>query len=195
MKTSKLFFLMFMIVINSKLSAQDGSQYVGQIAWVSFTFVPTGWAECNGALLPIQQNTALFALLGTQYGGNGTTNFALPDLRGRTLIGSGDGPGLTPQSNGEMTGENQTTLNILNLPSHNHSVKAVKAVGNKNMPGGNLPANTGDEDQEYSTATPDTTFSAQAIQPSGSGQAHNNMQPYGTLKCIIALNGVFPQRP
>lgn len=187
--------LLFILTINSKAYSQDGEQYLGQIVWVPYNFAPAGWLPCNGQLLPIQQYSALFSLLGTQYGGNGTSNFALPDLQGRTLIGSGSGPGLTAQNNGEKSGVPTVTLNTSQLPAHNHNMNAVSSAGNQNLPIGNLPANTGVADAEYSTVAANTTMNPLMIQIAGQNQPHNNMQPYLGMKCIIAMQGVYPPRP
>lgn len=195
MKKTILMAAMFALTINSKTYAQDGSQYLGQLAWVTFNYTPAGWLPCNGQLLPIAQYSALFSLLGTQYGGNGSSNFALPDLQGRTIIGSGSGPGLTSYVNGEKSGQATVTLDTSQLPAHNHTVNAVTLAGNQNLPGGNLPANTGAADTEYSTGAADTNMSPLMIQPVGQSQPHDNMQPYIGMKCIIATQGVYPQRP
>ncbi|KFC19011.1 Microcystin-dependent protein [Epilithonimonas lactis] len=195
MRTIKLLTLTLILTISSKLAAQADTPYVGQILWVPYNFTPSGWAECNGALLPISGNEVLYSLLGTQYGGNGMQTFGLPDLRGRAIIGSGAGTGLTPRFNGEMIGTPTVTLTSSQIPQHTHNINTVTTPGNQNLPIGNLPANTGSADPEYSNQTPDVTLNAQMIQPAGQNLPHNNMQPYTTLKCIISLYGVYPSRP
>ena len=186
----KISTLVFLLMISLKLSGQGDSPFIGQIMWVPYNFAPKNWAPCDGQILPISQNTALFSLLGTQFGGNGQSTFALPDMRGRTMMGDSDSYPL-----GTMNGETNVTLLTSEMPSHTHTVNAVKVEGNMNLPTGNFAADTKTGDPEYSDATANTTMSPTMITPSGGGQPHNNMQPYGTLKCIIALQGVYPQRP
>lgn len=168
--------------------------FIGQIAFVPYNFAPRGWAECNGQLLSIAQNTALFSLLGTTYGGNGTTNFALPDMRGRMLIHNGQGAGLSPRQLGQTGGSENVTLTQNQMPVHNHTVNAVSTDGDDASPTGNLPANTKTLDKEYSTANANTTMKGTMVNSAGGGQPHENMSPFLTMKCIIALQGVFPTR-
>ncbi|WP_347218398.1 tail fiber protein [Chryseobacterium sp.] len=180
-------------VLSSTLKAQGSEPFLGQIAFVPYTFAPNGWAECNGQILPIAQNQALFSLLGTTYGGNGTTTFALPDMRGRVLIHSGQSASSgTTYTLGEVGGVEGVTLTVTQMPAHSHSVNAVIAEGNQNVPTGSLPANTKVLDKEYSDATADTTMKSSMISNTGGNQPHENRQPFLTLKCIIALNGIFP---
>lgn len=183
---------LFLSVSNLKAQAEP---YLGQIAFVAFTFAPKGWADCDGQIMSIAQNTALFSLLGTTYGGNGQTTFALPDMRGRVLIDDGQGPGLSVYSSGQMGGEENHTLTSSEMPAHTHTVNAVTAEGNQNIPTTSLPANTKALDKEYSDASPDTQMALNMISPAGGSQPHNNMQPSLTLKCIIALQGIYPSRP
>lgn len=177
-------------MLSLKLSGQGSDYYLGQIMWVPYNFAPKGWAACEGQLLGIAQNTALFSLLGTQFGGNGTTNFALPDMRGRTMMGDSNSYPV-----GTINGETNVTLLTTEMPTHTHSVNAVNVEGNMNLPIGNFPADTKTGDPEYSDATANSTMSPLMISAVGGNQPHNNMQPYNTLKCIIALQGVYPQRP
>jgi microcystin-dependent protein len=165
--------------------------YVGQIIAVGFNFAPNGWAECNGQLISIAQNTALFSLLGTTYGGNGTTNFALPDLRGRMLVGKGIGPGLAPVDQGEAGGSVQTTILTNNLPAHSHQIRANTDAGTTSTTTNNVLANTLDSDREYSTTSNVNMTSTAAV---GSNVPIDNMQPYTGLKYIIATQGIFPPR-
>jgi len=190
MKKIKIKILVFLLILSLKLSAQGSDPFVGQIMWVPYNFAPKGWAECKGQILPISQNTALFSLLGTTFGGNGQTTFALPDMQGRTIMGDSAG-----YPTGTTTGEANVTLLSTEIPAHTHVVNAVKVEGNQNLPSGNFPADTKAGDPEYSDAVANTTMHPLMINPTGGGQPHNNMQPYGTLKCIIALQGVYPQRP
>lgn len=178
----------------TNIRAQASEPFIGQIAYVAFTFAPNGWAECNGQLLSVSQYSALFSLLGTTYGGNGTTTFALPDMRGRAVIHNGQNFGPTNYFQGEKIGTETVTLNISEMPTHNHTVKAVVADGNSSVPTGNLPANTKTLDKEYSDATATTNMSESMVQPAGGNLAHENRPPSLVLKCIIALQGIYPSR-
>ncbi|MCU1589916.1 MAG: phage tail protein [Frankiales bacterium] len=172
--------------------------FVAEIRIFAGNFPPTGWALCNGQLMPISQNTALFSLLGTTYGGDGTTNFALPDLQNRIPMHPGQGPGLSLRSLGESGGADTVTLLTSELPAHTHGVSAVADAGDTTDPTnaafgealhGRVAANL------YSTATPaDVPMGAGAAVPAGGGQPHNNLPPYLELTYIIALQGVFPPR-
>jgi len=175
-----------------KSAAQASDPYLGAIVAVGFNFAPTGWALCNGQLLPIAQNAALFALLGTTYGGNGISTFALPNLNGRTLIGSGQRPGGAEVFLGEQGGAATTSILLSNVPAHTHPLNASTAPGNNNIPTSLVPANTSDTDKEYAP-----TANTQMI-PTGSAggsQPINTMQPYLGMYYIIAMQGVFPPRP
>jgi microcystin-dependent protein len=163
--------------------------YIGQVILFAGTFAPRGWAFCQGQLLSIAQNTALFAILGTTYGGNGQTTFALPDLRGRTPVGAGQGPGLGNKSLGQMGGEEAHTLLASEMPAHNHVLNGTNADQTTNRPGGALPAKGG----AYGTS-PNTTLAAGALGTAGGSQAHNNLPPYLGLNYIICLEGIFPSR-
>lgn len=187
--------LLICSALSPALKAQASEPFLGQIAFVPYTFVPNGWAECNGQLLPISQNQALFSLLGTTYGGNGTTNFALPDMRGRVLVHNGQAPGgATNYTMGQIGGAETVALTVAQMPTHTHTVNAVTAEGNQNIPTGSLPANTKILDKEYSDAPTDTTMKSTMLSNAGGSQAHENRPPFLTLKCIIALNGVFPSQ-
>ena len=168
--------------------------FVGQIILVGFNFPPRGYATCDGQLLSIAQNTALFSLLGTQYGGNGQTTFALPDLRGRTPIHKGQGPGLSNRSIGETSGTEATTLTMSNLPAHTHSLNAVSEVGTVGAPVGAFLAATGSFDPEYRPSGTAVQMSPQSVGIVGGNQPVDNMQPYLVLTYAIALQGIFPSR-
>ena len=166
--------------------------FLGQISIVGLNFAPRGWAQCNGQLIPIQQNTALFALLGTTYGGNGQTNYALPDLRGRAPMAHGNGPGLTSRSLGEATGTNSVTLVSPEMPLHTHAVNATSSRADRaNATGAQLAATA---DPIYATSPPTAVLAPTSVTPSGGGGPHHNMQPFLALNFIIALEGIFPAR-
>ena len=166
--------------------------YLGQIIAVGFNFAPDGWAKCEGQLLPISQNTALFSLLGTTYGGDGETTFGLPDLRNRVMVGQGQGPGMADIDLGQRDGEATTTLTTGNLPPHSHSI-SYNSSPNTSDPTNSIPANTSENDREYITAPLDTTMSTTGV--TGSNQPVNNMQPYLGMYYIIALEGIYPAHP
>jgi microcystin-dependent protein len=175
--------------------------FIGEIRIFGGNFPPMGWALCQGQLLSIAQNTALFAILGTQYGGDGKTTFALPDLRGRVPISQGAGTGLTPRSMGEEGGSAYVTLLTSEMPAHNHTASAVPATGSSTNPEGTVWAQTtgGGRGQPaaaplYTANSPNTTMSPMALAPAGGSQPHNNMQPYVGMNYIIALQGIFPPR-
>lgn len=168
--------------------------FLGEIMLVPYNFAPRGYAACHGQLLSIAQNTALFSLLGTTYGGNGQTTFALPDLRGRVPICEGQGPGLSNYSLGEVGGMETVTLITTQIPYHTHSLTAVTDAGDTNVPTGAFLANSGTLDKEYKSFGTLTTMSAQAIAPVGGSQPHPNMQPFLALIFCIAMEGIFPSR-
>jgi microcystin-dependent protein len=163
--------------------------FLAEIKIVGFNFPPRGWAQCDGQILPINQNQALFSLLGTTYGGDGRTNFALPDLRGRAPMHESSGFSL-----GSRAGSETEALTNAQMPQHTHAPRAGKAAGaGTDTPLGNYwgeePGVAG-----YRTATDNINMNAAAVGSVGSGQWHNNMQPYVTLNFIIALQGIFPSR-
>lgn len=158
-------------------------------------FAPRGWAFCQGQILPIAQNTALFSLLGTTYGGNGQTTFALPDLRGRSPIGPGQGPGLGPIDLGESGGAQSTTLLAANMPVHTHALNAIVEPGDSSTPTNGLLANSGALDKEFKVATnANTPMHPTAISTAGGSQPFSITSPYLGLNYIIALEGIFPSR-
>ncbi|REC73154.1 phage tail protein [Chryseobacterium elymi] len=193
MKNSILALMLFIsCAFISTLKAQY-EPFLGQIAFVPYNRAPNGWADCNGQLMPIAQNQALFSLIGTTYGGNGTTTFALPDMRGRVLISQGQGPYSSHNYLiGETGGSESVTLTQQQMPIHNHTVNAVTAEGNQNTPTGNLPADTKLLDKEYSDTAANTTMKATMVNPAGGSQPHENRPPFVTMRCIIALQGIYP---
>lgn len=168
--------------------------YLATILQFAFGFAPKGWAQCNGQLLSIAQNQALFSLLGTTYGGNGTTNFALPDLRGRTAIGIGQGFGLPAYTLGEMIGRESVSLTIANLPQHRHLINASSQASDAASPAGAFFANTGLKDGEYKTSGTQVTMNAAMMGNAGGGLPVPVMQPYSVVNYCIALQGVYPSR-
>jgi microcystin-dependent protein len=173
-------------------------QYVGEIRAVTFNFAPTGWALCNGQLLPINQNTALFSLLGTYYGGDGRVTFALPDLRDRTPMHWGDGPGLTSSFVGEWGGAASVALGPNEMPQHQHPFAVADTSGDTNSPAaaGYGVARYGRvADRQYAPAGAPVTMHPLALGVAGQGFPHNNMPPFLALNFIIALQGSFPPRP
>lgn len=167
--------------------------FVAEIRIFPFNFAPRGWAWCDGQLLPLSQNTALFSLLGTTYGGNGQSNFALPDLQGRASMHPGQGPGLSLHDLGETGGSDTVTLLESEIPSHSHSLQATTAAGTSPAPTGLMPG-TPPRATPYVNAVPNAAMGDSALSPTGSRQPHNNLQPYLTLYFCIALQGVFPPR-
>lgn len=169
-------------------------RYIGEIRMFSGNFAPVGWAMCNGQLLPIAQNTALFSILGTTYGGNGKTNFALPDLRQRIPMHAGTGPGLSPRDLGEQGGEAATTLSALQLPSHSHGMTASSATASVQSPANALLAKPVTISAPYHEATSLAPSPQGPLGTAGGSSAHNNLQPYLVVNFIIALSGIFPPR-
>lgn len=170
-------------------------QFVAEIRVFPFNFAPRGWASCNGQLLPLSQNTALFSLLGTTYGGNGKSNFALPDLQGRAPMFPGQGPGLSLRDLGESGGSATVSLIQSEMPTHSHSMVATDDAAFTNNPAGaHLARPFGRGNNLYAFGTP-VAMAPEALSPVGAGQPHNNMMPYLTLNFCIALQGIFPQRP
>ena len=163
--------------------------FLSEIGIMSFVFAPKGWALCNGQLLPINQNQALFSLLGTTFGGNGQTTFALPDLRGQTPIHVGSGHTL-----GERGGAQAHTLSIAELPTHTHVTNGSSSTADAAVPGGNLLGVVDNTTfgNAYAAATNLVALNAQAVSNVGGSQAHLNMQPFLTLSFCIALQGIFP---
>jgi microcystin-dependent protein len=177
--------------------------FIGEIRMFPFNFAPVGWAMCNGQLLPISQNTALFSILGTTYGGNGTSNFALPNLQGIVPLGFGNGPGLQPRVLGETAGETAVQLTLANLAPHTHTLSASTSPGTSTVSNGHQlgVAKTSGKGTPtvvnlYSAkgANATTGLARTAISVVGGGQPHNNLMPYLVLNFCIAMQGIFPPR-
>jgi len=194
MKKSITILVLLLCFSFSNNTEAQSDPFIGQISMFAGNFAPRGWAFCDGQLLPISQNTALFSLLGTTYGGDGRTTFGLPDLRGRVPMHAGSGPGLSNRPQGQKLGVETNTITTNQMPSHSHAVNAVSEDGNQSVPSGNLPAGTKVLDKEYSNAASNTTMDVGMIGSQGGGQAVNNMQPFITVRFIIALQGIFPSR-
>jgi len=171
-------------------------QFVAEIRIFPFNFPPTGWAFCDGQLMPISQNTALFALLGTYYGGDGKSTFALPDLQGSAPMQPGQGQGLSQRFLGEMSGVESITLLVSEIPLHTHVLRAHDIdIGELNAPSPNRSLAKSSNSTAYTAAANLLMMAPQGLPPAGGGLPHNNMQPYLTLNFCIALQGIFPQRP
>lgn len=168
--------------------------FLGQLLLVPYNFAPRGWAFCNGQILPIAQNTALFSLLGTTYGGNGQTTFALPDLRGRCALSAGQGPGLSSYDLGQVSGQETVTLTVNTMPAHNHAPLTIQASAGTKLNA--VPANNNlGGAMIYTNAALDSTLTpGGSTGNTGGSQPHNNMQPYLVLNYCIALEGIFPSR-
>jgi len=175
----------------SRADVQEDNPFLCELMIFAGNFAPRGWGLCNGQLLSISQNQALFSLLGTMYGGNGVTNFALPDLRDRVPIHQGQGPGLSPRALGERGGAASHTLSITELPIHSHGVRASSGVGSAVSPTGMYPARNPAAIPQYGV-TADVAMATLAIGNTGGGQPHPNLQPYLGLNFVIALQGIYP---
>jgi microcystin-dependent protein len=170
--------------------------FVAEIRIVPFNFAPKGWAFCDGQLMPLSQNTALFSLLGTTYGGDGKSTFALPNIQGSSAMHPGQGPGLSQRFLGEMGGEESVTLLVSEIPAHTHVANAVGVLSTTAAPSTQTALARSVNGSAYAAgggAVQQLAF--QALPPAGGSLPHNNLQPYLTLNYIIALQGVFPQRP
>lgn len=179
--------------------------FLGEIRLMAFAFPPKGWALCDGQLLPINQNAALFSLLGTRYGGNGQTTFGLPDLRGRVASSMGAGPGLSNYVVGQTAGSETVTLTLANLPAHTHQVYATTAPASAGTAGSqpssnatlavaSLTANGATVPVNRYAATPNTTMASTVLEATGGSQPHSNVQPFLVMSYCIATTGIFPSR-
>lgn len=176
-------------------------QFVAEIRIMGFNFAPTGWAACDGQILPISQNSALFSLLGTYYGGNGQSTFALPNMQGNAPMQQGQGNGLSLRDLGEMSGSENVTLLSSEMPLHSHPMMVSNTTATTAVPTNAVPAKIGYSTGTqtgggvaYSPTAPAVQFAPQALSPAGASLPHNNMQPYLTLNFCIALQGIFPPR-
>jgi microcystin-dependent protein len=173
--------------------------FVAEIRIFPFNFAPTGWAFCNGQILPLSQNTALFSLLVTTYGGDGKSNFALPNLQGNAAMHWGQGPGLSLHDLGETGGSDTVTLLQTEMPSHTHTINCIdgpRVAGQSGQPGNAVPVKTGGTPANAFTigATQNQTMATNMVAIVGGSQPHNNLMPYLTLNFCIALQGVYPPR-
>jgi len=169
--------------------------FVAEIRMFGFNFAPTGWAQCNGQLLPLSQNTALFSLLGTMYGGDGKSTFALPNLEGNVPMFWGQGPGLSLYDQGQTSGSDNVTLLESEMPSHNHAWQANAAPATLNAPDtGRSIARSSIVGGYKAGSNPDVQMAFQAVGLTGGSLPHNNMMPYLVVNFCIALQGVFPPR-
>jgi len=169
--------------------------FIGQIIQAGFNFAPRGYATCDGQLLSIAQNTALFSLLGTTFGGDGRVTFGLPDLRGRVAVHQGQGPGLTNRTMGEMSGSETVTLINSEMPMHNHLFTTSNVSGALGTPNGNFLSASSDSNVALYRPTSDgSTLNPQSVGLAGGNQPHNNMQPYLVINFCIAMEGIFPSR-
>lgn len=174
--------------------ATGDQPFIGEISCGGWTFCPNGWAECAGQLLPIAENDNLFNLIGTTYGGDGESTFAMPNLSGRTMLGTGTGAGAN-YTQGEAAGNESVTLTTNQIPTHTHALNAQTATGDSASPTDKVVAGVAADDARYATAATTTaTLNSAAVGVVGGSQPHNNLQPYLTVKCCISLFGIFPQQ-
>jgi microcystin-dependent protein len=169
--------------------------FLAEIRIVGFNFPPTGWAECNGQLLPLSQNTALFALLGTMYGGDGKSTFALPNLQGCGAVHQGQGQGLSEYFIGQMGGAETVTLLESEMPAHSHALNAQGTPASTGTPSANVTPARSAGGAAYKIPGPTGQMALQELTPQGGSLPHNNLMPYLVMRYIIAMQGIFPQRP
>jgi microcystin-dependent protein len=201
MKTQQIKIKILMFLVALVLAAgtmwttpvKASEPFVGQLMIFAGNFAPRGWAYCDGQLMAISQNDALFSLLGTIYGGDGRTTFGLPDLRGRIPMHAGFGPGLSPRHVGEKGGVETVILTVNQLPGHTHALMADSGQGDTDIPTGNVLAFDSRENQ-YSSSAPDVAMNAGSLGNTGGSQPHDNMAPYQALSYCIALVGIYPSR-
>lgn len=173
--------------------AQGQECFIGEVRMFGGNFAPRNWAQIDGQLLPISQNTALFSILGTTYGGDGRATFALPDMRGRVPMHAGSGPGLSQRRLGQAIGAEQNTVSTQQMPQHTHSLGALAAAADQSAPGGRVLANDGN-DRIYHGGPADSDMHPSAIGMAGGGQPVNNIQPVQVVNHIICLYGAYPSR-
>ena len=184
-------FLLFSLGTNTAVVYAD-EPFLGEVRWFAGNFAPRGWALCDGQILSINSNQALYSLLGTTYGGDGRTTFGLPDLRGRGMVHEGQGVGLTNRLLGERSGAEGETLNANQISVHTHSLRADSSGGDSVLPNDRVISKVGR--LRVFDSAPGVNMGASSIASVGGGQSHNNMQPNIALNCIIALQGLFPSR-
>lgn len=189
-----LLFLTLVLGFVTRTAVAGGEPFIGEVRFVGFNFAPRGWEKCDGQLLAISSNNALFSILGTTYGGDGRTTFGLPDMRGRTPIHPGSGPGLSTYRLGEKSGSEVTVLNTTQLPSHSHIVNGVSTSARTTDSTGNALARTRSNLKVYDNSVPNIALNNATVGVTGSAEGINNMQPYNTMHCIIALVGIYPSR-
>ncbi|SRR5579864_9534013 len=189
-----LLVLVVLLAMIASVPASAQEPFLGEIRFVGFNFAPQGWLPCDGRLMSISQNTALFSLLGINFGGDGKTTFALPDMQGRVPVGTGQGTGLTNRNIGDKGGLESVTLTIAQMPMHRHNLMASSATANTTAPGGDALANSSTT-PVYSTGTTNVAMKSTSVNTSGKNQPHENMQPFLGMTCIIAVQGIFPARP
>jgi microcystin-dependent protein len=177
-----------------KPALAQAEPYIGQVMIFAGNFCPRGWAPVHGQLIPIDQNSAMFSILGTQFGGDGRTTFGLPDLRGRSVVGEGSGPGLATMRIGQKGGRETTALTQAELPAHNHAVNATNRTGNKDGPGTDFLAAGGKAFDRYHDGPPNKVMDDRMIGDTGSGHAFDIRDPYLGMTICIALFGLFPSR-
>jgi len=196
-RSLRTFALTVMLLFGGSFALPAAAQtpYLGEVKCFAFNFVPIGWAALNGQILPINQYQALFALLGTQYGGDGVQNFALPDLRGRTIVATGSGPGLTPRIIGQSGGSETNTLAVANLPPHAHTFAPLGSTNDATSvsPAGQV-ASSKARTTLYTSPANLVNMASGVTSSTGSAVPVNGMQPYLTFTCAIALQGIFPSQ-
>ena len=195
----KLFLLITLFILSFTVKAQDN--FIGEVRIFAGTFAPRGWAFCDGQLLPISTNQALFSLLGTTYGGDGRSSFALPNLNGKAPIGAGQGPRLTPRYLGESGGQDKVLLQQTELPAHSHTatggtiaIPGSVGTGNSDTPENTYPATSTKSYIATTSGAMNTVAGTVQLYATGGNQPHNNLQPYLVVRYIIALQGIFPPR-
>ncbi len=180
-----------MVAAPAPATAQE--PFIGEVVMFAGNFAPRGWAFCEGQLLPISNYQALFSILGTTYGGDGRTTFALPDLRGRVPLQPGNGPGLSSYRLGQKGGFEGVRLTQAQMPSHTHQIQGTDARGDQEAPGGAVPAKK-NRDKDYKGGAPDVKMHPNMAAPAGGNQAHENRPPHLAINFIIALQGTYPSR-
>ena len=189
------FIAALLLLGSTRPACANAEPFLGEVSCGGYNFCPRGWLECNGQILSISQNTALFALLGTNFGGDGKSNFALPDLQGRSMLHQGSGPGLSPRTVGETGGETTHTLSLVEIPGHSHQILAFPGAGNSQSPAKNVWATSSAGIPAYATdSLPRTGMAPDALATAGGGAPVALLKPYLTLKGCIAVQGIFPPR-